>query len=60
MFSELRFPIEKLIRQFEILNLEPKISYRGRLVPSPTGYLHAGHALTVLARARALLLSWHL
>ena len=46
MLSELRFPIEKLIRQFEILNLESKVSYRGRLAPSPTGYLHAGHALT--------------
>ncbi len=46
MLSELRFPIEKLIRQSEILNLPSKISYRGRLAPSPTGYLHAGHALT--------------
>ena len=46
MLSELSFPIEKLIRQSEILNLKPKISYRGRLAPSPTGYLHAGHALT--------------
>ena len=46
MLSELRFPIEKLIRQFEILNLESKVSYRARLAPSPTGYLHAGHALT--------------
>jgi glutamyl-tRNA synthetase len=46
MLSELRFPIEKLIRQFEILNLESKVSYRGRLAPSPTGYLHTGHALT--------------
>ena len=44
MLSELRFPIEKLIGQFEILNLESKVSYRGRLAPSPTGYLHAGHA----------------
>jgi len=46
MLSELRFPIEKLIGQFEILNLESKVSYRGRLAPSPTGYLHAGHAQT--------------
>ena len=46
MLSELRFSIEKLIRQFEILNLESKVSYRGRLAPSPTGYLHTGHALT--------------
>ena len=46
MLSELRFPIETRIRQSEILNLEPKVSYRGRLAPSPTGYLHAGHALT--------------
>jgi glutamyl-tRNA synthetase len=46
MLSELRFSIEKLIQQFEILNLESKVSYRGRLAPSPTGYLHTGHALT--------------
>ena len=46
MLSELRFPIEKLIRQFEILNLESKISCRGRLAPSPTVYLHVGHAVT--------------
>jgi glutamyl/glutaminyl-tRNA synthetase len=46
MISELRFPIEKVIRQSEILKLQSKISYRGRLAPSPTGYLHAGHALT--------------
>jgi len=26
--------------------LQSKIPYRGRLAPSPTGYLHAGHALT--------------
>src|SRR4051812_39496730 len=32
------------------------MSYRGRLAPSPTGYLHAGHALTFWTaqkRARA-------
>lgn len=46
MLSELRFPIEKLIGQTEILDLHSKIPYRGRLAPSPTGYLHAGHALT--------------
>ncbi len=28
------------------------ISYRGRLAPSPTGYLHAGHALTFLRAAQ--------
>ena len=27
-------------------NLKSVIPYRGRLAPSPTGYLHAGHALT--------------
>jgi len=42
----LRFPIEKLVGQFEISKLESKVSYRGRLAPSPTGYLHVGHALT--------------
>jgi len=36
MLSELRFPIEKLIRQFEILNLESKVFYRGRFALSPT------------------------
>jgi hypothetical protein len=54
MLSELRFPIEKLIGQFEILNLESKVSLRGRLATSPTGYLHAGHAPDLLARAGAL------
>ncbi|MEO6970276.1 MAG: tRNA glutamyl-Q(34) synthetase GluQRS [Chthoniobacterales bacterium] len=30
----------------ELGNLKSVIPYRGRLAPSPTGYLHAGHALT--------------
>jgi glutamyl/glutaminyl-tRNA synthetase len=46
MISELRFPIEKMIRQSEISKFQSKFPYRGRLAPSPTGYLHAGHALT--------------
>src|SRR4029453_5890471 len=46
MISELRLPIEKMIRQSEISKLQSKFPYRGRLAPSPTGYLHPGHALT--------------
>jgi len=46
MISELRLPIEKMIRQSEISKLQSKFPYRGRLAPSPTGYLHVGHALT--------------
>jgi glutamyl-queuosine tRNA(Asp) synthetase len=30
----------------EIFNLKSAISYLGRIAPSPTGYLHLGHALT--------------
>ena len=36
--------------------MQPEIPYRGRLAPSPTGYLHVGHALTfwrAQERARA-------
>jgi glutamyl-tRNA synthetase len=46
MISNLRFQIESASAQFEISDLNSLISYRGRLAPSPTGYLHAGHALT--------------
>ena len=38
-------------------NLKSENSYRGRMAPSPTGYLHAGHALTfwqAQERARAV------
>ena len=39
----------------EIQVLQSKIPYRGRLAPSPTGYLHAGHAVTFWrAQERAL------
>jgi glutamyl-queuosine tRNA(Asp) synthetase len=46
MISDGRFQIERSVPQFEISDLKSSISYRGRLAPSPTGYLHAGHALT--------------
>jgi hypothetical protein len=49
MLSGLRFPIEKRIRQSEILSLESKVSYRGRLAPSPTGYLHTATPRTEAA-----------
>ena len=45
----------------EALQVAAKLPYRGRLAPSPTGYLHRGHAATFLtaqarARGRALIL----
>ena len=40
--------------QSKIKNQSSKIPYRGRIAPSPTGYLHVGHAITFwIAQERA-------
>ena len=44
--ADFKWQIAGLAFPSEISNLQSAIPYRGRLAPSPTGYLHAGHALT--------------
>ncbi|HEY3663471.1 MAG TPA: tRNA glutamyl-Q(34) synthetase GluQRS [Chthoniobacterales bacterium] len=46
MISKWKFGLPGSAFQSEIQVLQSIIPYRGRLAPSPTGYLHVGHAVT--------------
>jgi glutamyl/glutaminyl-tRNA synthetase len=49
------FPVFRTCFEFRYLNIFGGSTYRGRLAPSPTGFLHLGHARTFwIAQQRAL------